>query len=70
MLGELKPYPAYKDFGVPWMGDVPEHWELPRLGALQRDLARQTPMDFNNVFSVLRERGVIPYAEKGMQGSL
>ena len=21
------PYPAYKPSGVPWLGDVPEHWE-------------------------------------------
>ena len=24
----LKPYPAYKDSGVPWLGDVPAHWEV------------------------------------------
>jgi type I restriction enzyme S subunit len=23
-----KPYPAYKDSGVPWLGQVPEHWEM------------------------------------------
>jgi type I restriction enzyme S subunit len=28
-----KPYPAYKDSGVPWLGQVPEHWEVRRLGA-------------------------------------
>jgi len=22
------PYPAYKDSGVPWLGKVPEHWEV------------------------------------------
>ncbi|HPO51756.1 MAG TPA: restriction endonuclease subunit S, partial [bacterium] len=26
-----KPYPAYKDSGVPWLGKVPEHWEVRRL---------------------------------------
>ena len=25
-------YPAYKDSGVDWLGKVPEHWELTRLG--------------------------------------
>jgi len=25
---ELKPYPAYKDSGVPWLGNVPEHWAV------------------------------------------
>ena len=24
----LKPYPAMKDSGVPWLGEVPEHWEI------------------------------------------
>ena len=31
MIDGLKPYPAYKDSGVPWLGDVPEHWEVRRL---------------------------------------
>ena len=25
------PYPVYKPSGVPWLGDVPEHWNLVRL---------------------------------------
>ena len=24
-------YPAYKPSGSPWLGDVPEHWEVRRL---------------------------------------
>ena len=24
----LKPYPDYKDSGVPWLGEVPKHWEV------------------------------------------
>jgi len=32
MQNELRPYPAYKDSGVPWLGRVPEHWEPNRLG--------------------------------------
>jgi type I restriction enzyme S subunit len=27
----FKPYPAYKDSGVDWLGEVPEHWEVKRL---------------------------------------
>ncbi|MBF0456053.1 MAG: restriction endonuclease subunit S [Magnetococcales bacterium] len=26
-----KPYPQYKDSGVQWLGQVPEHWELKRI---------------------------------------
>jgi type I restriction enzyme S subunit len=29
---DLKPYPYYKDSGVPWLGEVPQHWEMSRLG--------------------------------------
>ena len=25
-----EPYLAYKDSGVEWLGDVPEHWEISR----------------------------------------
>jgi type I restriction enzyme S subunit len=31
VIADLKPYPAYKDSGVPWLGEVPEHWEMRRL---------------------------------------
>ena len=31
MIANLKPYPAMKNFGVPWLGEVPEHWEVRRL---------------------------------------
>lgn len=31
MIEGLKPYPAYKDSGVEWLGQVPAHWEVRRL---------------------------------------
>ena len=34
MAAELKPYPVYKDSGVPWLGEVPAHWEVPRIKTL------------------------------------
>ena len=70
MISDLKPYPAMKDSGVPWLGAVPEHWEVKRLGALVRE--RGETNDDNSVtevLSVMRERGVIPYAEKGNVGN-
>lgn len=32
MIAALKPYPAYRDSGVTWLGDVPEHWDVRQLG--------------------------------------
>ena len=25
---QLAKYPAYKDSGVEWLGEIPEHWEV------------------------------------------
>lgn len=34
MIQEMKPYPAYRDSGVEWLGGVPEHWGIRRLKRL------------------------------------
>lgn len=31
MIDELKPYPKYKDSGLPWLGSVPAHWDMKRM---------------------------------------
>ena len=31
MVADLKPYPAMKDSGLEWLGEVPDHWETRRL---------------------------------------
>ena len=36
MIADLKPYPLYKDSGVQWLGEVPAHWEVRRLGRIGR----------------------------------
>ena len=33
-MAVLKPYPEYKDSGVPWLGEIPKHWEVRRNGRL------------------------------------
>ncbi len=43
MIEKLKPYPAYKDFGVEWLGQVPAHWEVRRLGSVTQVLNGATP---------------------------
>ena len=36
MIADLKPYRAMRDSGVPWLGEVPQHWEVRRLGQIGR----------------------------------
>jgi len=35
-LRRFKPYPAYKNSGVEWLGEIPTHWEVKRLKHLAR----------------------------------
>ena len=70
MIADLKPYPAMKDSGVPWLGEVPEHWDVRRLGALLSERGETNAEGrVTDVLSVLKDRGVIPYAEKGNIGN-
>ena len=36
MTAGLLPYPAYKPSGVPWLGDVPQHWEVRRFSTIAK----------------------------------
>ncbi len=36
LTGKWKSYPAYKDSGVEWLGEIPEHWKVRRLKYIAR----------------------------------
>ena len=38
MIADLKPYPEYKESGLPWLGQVPAHWEVSALSRSSRAL--------------------------------
>jgi len=42
MIDDLKPYPAMKDSGVPWLREVPEHWAIERLKSSMSNVIQQT----------------------------
>ncbi len=39
----FKPYPAYKDSRVEWLGEIPAHWEVKRLKGIFRVVNGSTP---------------------------
>lgn len=43
MIAKPKPYPAMKDSGVPWLGEVPGHWRTERLKASLANVIEQVP---------------------------
>ena len=54
-----QPYPAYKDSGVEWLGEVPEHWEVAPLKWLSiRSQNGATPPTSEPMFF---ENGTVPW---------
>ena len=60
MTHALKPYPAMKDSGVPWLGEVPEHWEVKRGKVLFRCIDVRSSTGGEELLTVSSERGVVP----------
>ena len=52
----MKRYPAYKDSGVEWIGEIPEHWKLSPLTYLSKMIVpmRDKPKDLNGDIPWLR----------------
>ena len=59
-----------KDSGIPWIGMIPEDWNLSRLQwCLEEIKEKNDPIKTTNVLSLTNKLGVIPYEEKGNQGN-
>jgi type I restriction enzyme S subunit len=70
MIADLKPYAEYKESSVPWFGRLPAHWNLKRLGSIFAERGESNEKRaVNDILSVLKGRGVIPYSEKGRIGN-
>ncbi|WBL24520.1 restriction endonuclease subunit S [Zunongwangia sp. HGR-M22] len=55
---KFQKYPGYKDSGVEWLGEAPEHWEIKRLGSLLNPISKKNRPDLP-LLSITREKGVI-----------
>lgn len=70
MIADLKPYSEYKESGSPWLGRMPAHWNLPRLGSVLRERGETNEQkQVTQVLSVLKDVGVIRYEDKGNIGN-
>ncbi len=59
MIATLKPYSAFKDSGVPWLGKVPERWEVRRGKWLFRHRKQINTDGANSNVLSLTLRGVV-----------
>lgn len=56
---QFKQYPSYKNSGVEWLGEVPEHWQQKPIWSLFKRIKR-TNFPTERLLSVYRDYGVIP----------
>ncbi len=65
MIADLKPYAEYKQSGLPWLGQVPGHWNVrPTFGAFQPNHERNHGMKEKTVLSLSYGRIIIKPPEK------
>ena len=50
-------YPSYRDSGVEWLGEVPDHWQVSRIGTLFREVSEEGKLDLP-ILSVSIHHGV------------
>jgi type I restriction enzyme S subunit len=53
-----KPYPKYKNSNIPWLGEIPEHWEITKLKYLITLQKGKVPKEFSN------KENNLPYLSK------
>lgn len=61
---------AYKESGIPWVGKIPEHWEiLPLQAVFQNRSENNSDKRISLILSLVKDLGIIPYEEKGDIGN-
>jgi len=62
----LKPYPQYKDSGLPWLGRIPAHWDEKRAKYAFREVDDRSDSGNEELLSVSHITGVTPRAQKNV----
>jgi len=62
MAGRYQTYPGYKDSGLEWLGDLPEHWEIKRLGQFFEE-RREKVSDKDYPALSVTMQGIVPQLE-------
>ncbi len=65
MIADVNPYPAMKDSGVHWLGEVPEHWQiLPAFAAYRPRQVKNAGLIESTVLSLSYGRIIVKAPEK------
>jgi len=66
-MSKYKPYPKYKESGVAWLGEVPEHWEIQR-GKFIFEEKNRSVRDIDEIVTVFRDGQVILRSKRRTKG--
>jgi len=62
----LDPKAPMKDSGVPWLGEIPAHWEILRAKYLFREIDERSTQGHEELLSVSHIAGVTPRSQKNV----
>jgi len=61
----IERYPDYKDSGIEWLGEIPEHWDVESFkNILTERNEKNNPIRTTEILSLSIDKGVTLYAEK------
>jgi type I restriction enzyme S subunit len=60
VIAGLKPYPEYKESGLPWLGHLPRHWELKRAKSIFQRIDVRSKTGKEELLTVSSARGIVP----------
>lgn len=63
---KLKPYPEYKDSGMPWLGKIPAHWVERRAKYYFKESDERSQTGNEEMLSVSHITGVTPRSQKNV----
>lgn len=59
----MKTYPTYKDSGISWIGQIPEHWEVVSLKKIFTESKEKTEEEGGCLLSLSQYTGILPKDE-------
>lgn len=65
-----KPYERYKNSGIPWLGEIPENWEIKRIKYIFKEQDKRSETGLEDLLSVSHYTGVTQKKDRIADGEL
>jgi type I restriction enzyme, S subunit len=65
MIDDLRAYAEMKQTGLPWLGDVPAHWDVRRIKTLLKEVDSRSKTGEERLLSLRMRQGLVNHIEAG-----